>query len=156
MHGGDWSPSTRPAADVEAQAPAKTDSLTTKQLLALLRASTAWCLTAVLTLLVAVVAMIIHITQARKDSDSGGDDTETAGAAAECGSYLALKEQHDKAKLWYTACALVLVCSSVPPLVKASRDRSELTPPLASAAPHIISTEQNNREGSSSSAGCSS
>ena len=95
----------------------------------------AWCLTAVLTLLVAVSAMIVHITQARKDSDSGGDDTEAA-EAAECGSYLALKEQHDKAKLWYTACALVLVCSSVPPLVKASRDRSELTP---SAAPRIAS-----------------
>lgn len=88
-----------------------------------LESSVEWKALSSCALLVAVVAMIVHIAVTR---NAQSEVEDVSGSAADIIQlsvpYLALKEQRNKAQVWYTICAVVLSCASVPPLVKASRD----------------------------------
>ena len=90
----------------------------------MLNNSAEWQVLASCALLLAGIAMIVHMVLTR---EARGDSLAASGSQADSvqlsAPELALREECDKAKLWFTLCAVVLACTSVPTLVKASRER---------------------------------
>jgi hypothetical protein len=86
--------------------------------------SVGWQVLASCALLLAFITMVVHIVLTRDaQDDSEAAPGSAAGSVQLSAPEIALREERDKAKLWFSLCAMVLVCVSVPPLVKASRGR---------------------------------